>query len=211
MSIYAVVNTKGGVGKTTTAVHIATMLSRAGRTLLIDGDPQATAASWAAWRRDTACNLSPTTTRLQGRAVFDEGKGLAAGFDNTVIDAGGKDSAALRSALALADIAIVPVGASNFDSAAMTDLLQVAKMVSEAGSPFDLRILLSRVDARTRETAEMLEFLQEQNLQVFSSRIHERIAYRRATGEGLIVDEMSKGKDRTAIEEMDTFFKELQA
>ena len=37
--IYAVVNTKGGVGKTTTAVHLATMLARTERTLLIDGDP----------------------------------------------------------------------------------------------------------------------------------------------------------------------------
>ncbi len=50
--IYAVVNTKGGVGKTTTAVHLATMLTRLGKALLIDADPQPSAASWAAWRRD---------------------------------------------------------------------------------------------------------------------------------------------------------------
>ncbi len=49
--IYAVVNTKGGGAKTTTAaVHLATMLTRLGKTLLIDGDPQNSAASWAAWR-----------------------------------------------------------------------------------------------------------------------------------------------------------------
>jgi len=52
--IFACVNTKGGVGKTTTAVHLAVMLARQGKTLLIDGDPQASAASWAAWRRETA-------------------------------------------------------------------------------------------------------------------------------------------------------------
>ena len=45
--IYAVVNTKGGVGKTTVAVHLATMLTRQGKVLLIDGDPQQSAASWA--------------------------------------------------------------------------------------------------------------------------------------------------------------------
>ena len=44
--IYAVVNPKGGVGKTPTAVHLAPMLARTGETLLIDGDPQASAASW---------------------------------------------------------------------------------------------------------------------------------------------------------------------
>ena len=47
--IYAVVNTMDGVGKTTTtAVHLATMLARTERTLVIDGDPHASAASWAA-------------------------------------------------------------------------------------------------------------------------------------------------------------------
>ncbi|MEP9781904.1 ParA family protein, partial [Xanthomonas euvesicatoria] len=51
--VFACVNTKGGVGKTTTAVHLAVMLARQGKTLLIDGDPQASAASWAAWRRET--------------------------------------------------------------------------------------------------------------------------------------------------------------
>lgn len=48
--IFACVNTKGGVGKTTMSVHLAVMLARQGKTLLIDGDPQASAASWAAWR-----------------------------------------------------------------------------------------------------------------------------------------------------------------
>jgi len=86
---YAVVNTKGGVGKTTTAVHLATLLARQGPTLLIDADPQASAASWAAWRRDSGRSPSPTTTILVGKAVLDEGKTLAAGFAHTVIDAGG--------------------------------------------------------------------------------------------------------------------------
>ena len=126
LMIYAVVNTKGGVGKSTTAVHLATMLAKLGKTLLIDGDPQASAASWAAWRRDNSeYEPSPTTTCLAGKAILTEGKQLAAGFDNVVVDAGGRDSIGLRSALLLAQKAIIPIGASNLDAAALTDLITI--------------------------------------------------------------------------------------
>lgn len=122
--IFTIANTKGGAGKTTTAVHLAAMLARTSPTLLIDGDPQASAASWAAWRRESGRLPSPTTTCLVGKAILTEGKDLAAGFAHTVVDAGGRDSAALRASLLLAQRAIIPVGASNFDAAAMTDLLE---------------------------------------------------------------------------------------
>ena len=65
------VNSKGGVGKTTTAVHLAAMLSRQGNTLLIDGDHQASAASWAAWRREKNYNpdlkVNILLTRIDAR------------------------------------------------------------------------------------------------------------------------------------------------
>jgi chromosome partitioning protein len=211
MTIYAVVNTKGGVGKTTTAVHLATMLAARGKTLLVDGDPQATAASWAAWRRDAERPTSPTTTCLTGKAILAEGKGLAAGFQNTVVDAGGRDSAGLRAALLLANVAIIPIGASNFDAAAMTDLLEVVELAREYNPTLDVRVLLSRVDPRTKDAGDMLEFLAEQKLNVLDTRVCERVAYRRATGEGAIVHEVAKGKDAQAIAEMDSFLKEVLA
>lgn len=209
MTVYAVVNTKGGVGKTTTAVHLATMLARTDKTLLIDGDPQASAASWAAWRRETAHETSPTTTCLTGKAILAEGKGLAAGFAHTVVDAGGRDSAGLRAALLLANVAIIPVGASNLDAAAMTDLLEIVELAKEYNPELVVRVLLTRVDPRTKDAGEMLEFLSEQKLNVLNTRVCERVAYRRAIGEGAIVHEVAKGKDASAITEMDSFLKEV--
>jgi chromosome partitioning protein len=207
--IYAVVNTKGGVGKTTTAVHLATMLARTERTLLIDGDPQASAASWAAWRREAQRDPSPTTTCLAGKAILAEGKTLSEGFANTVVDAGGRDSVGLRSALLLARQAIVPVGASNLDAAAMTDLLEVIEMAKDYNSDLQVRIFLTRIDSRTKDAAEMLAFLHEQKLPVLSCRACERVAYRRAIGEGAIVQEL--GKDPSASQEMETFLAEVAA
>ncbi len=211
MTIYAVVNTKGGVGKTTTAVHLATMLARTDKTLLIDGDPQASAASWAAWRRDTEHATSPTTTCLTGKAILSEGKGLSAGFIHTVVDAGGRDSAGLRSALLLANVAIIPIGASNLDAAAMTDLLEIVELAREYNDTLDVRVLLTRVDPRTKDTGEMLAFLAEQKLNVLTTRVCERVAYRRAIGEGAIVQEVGKSKDTAAITEMEAFLKEVRA
>lgn len=209
MTVYAVVNTKGGVGKTTTAVHLATMLARTSKTLLIDGDPQASAASWAAWRRDNEHATSPTTTCLTGKAILSEGKGLLAGFAHTVVDAGGRDSAGLRAALLLANVAIIPVGASNLDAAAMTDLLEIVELAREYNPPLDVRVLLTRVDPRTKDTGEMLTFLVEQKLAVLATRVCERVAYRRAIGEGSIVQEVGKSKDAAAINEMEAFLKEV--
>jgi chromosome partitioning protein len=204
----AVVNTKGGVGKTTTAVHLATMLARKDPTLLIDGDPQASAASWAAWRREANREPSPTTTCLLGKAVFNEGKDLGKGFTHTVIDAGGRDSAGLRGALLLADLAIVPVGASNLDAAAMTDLLEIVDLAKDFNQSLVVKVLLMRVDARTKDTGEMLHYLTENNLAVLNSKICERVAYRRAINEGATVCEI--GKDPQAIAEIEALFAEVK-
>ena len=204
---FAVVNTKGGVGKTTTAVHLAVMLARQGNTLLIDGDPQASAASWAAWRRETDFNPSPTTTCLTGKAILAEGKQLAAGFEHVVVDAGGRDSVGLRSALLLAQRAIIPIGASNLDAAAMTDLLEVVEMARDYNPELDVRVLLTRVDPRTKDAADMLAFLAEHSLRVLPTQVCERVAFRRAIGEGAVVLEL--GRDQSAIAEMEAFFREV--
>lgn len=204
----AVVNVKGGVGKSTAACHLAAMFAQLGPTLLIDADPQASAASWAAWRREVGREPSPTTTCLTGKAVLSEGKGLSAGFSHTICDAGGRDSAGLRSALLLSSLAIVPVGASNLDAAAMTDLLEIVEMSKDYNPDLIVRVLLMRIDPRTKDTGDMLKYLEENGLHVLQTRICERVSYRRSIGEGATVAEL--GKDPLAIAEMNSLFDEVQ-
>ena len=209
---YAVVNTKGGVGKTTMACHLAAHLASVSKTLLIDGDTQESAATWAAWRRDSAqfsILPSPNTVRLKGKAISVEGLELSSAFENTVVDAGGRDAPGLRNSLLLAQLAVVPVGASDLDSAAMTDLLEVADLAKDYNPDLRVKIVLTRLDPRTKDAGKMLEFLHEMKLDVMAARIGERVAFRRAIGEGAAVHEM--GKDASAIAEMAAFYEEVTA
>lgn len=210
MTRYAVVNTKGGVGKTTMACHLAAHLAKRDKTLLIDGDQQESAATWAHWRRDNQAlegHPSPNTVRLRGKAIFDEGRVLSEAFANTVVDAGGRDAPGLRNSLLLAELAIVPIGASDLDSAAMTDLLEVAELAKDYNPTLQVKVVLTRLDPRTKDAAKMLDFLREAKLVVLKASVAERVAFRRAIGEGSTVEEL--GKDASAIAEMAAFYAEV--
>ena len=206
--IYAVVNTKGGVGKSTTAVHLATMLARTGKTLIIDGDPQASAASWSTWRQENPeLQPSPTTVCLSGKAVLVEGKKLEANYDNIVVDAGGKDNPSLRSALLVADRAIVPIGASSFDTAALSDMLSILQDAREFKPDLEVRVLLTRCDFRVVENSKTLDYLRFEKLIVLPTFVADRVAYKRAAERGSMVQELEK-PNKSASKEMEAFLVE---
>ena len=91
----------------------------------------------------------------------------------------------------------------------MTDLLTVVELAHDFNPNLKVRVLLSRIDPRTKDASEMIEFLEEQKLDVLQSKICERVAFRRAIGEGGTVFEMKK--DQIAIAEIESFYSEVIA
>jgi hypothetical protein len=73
----------------------------------------------------------------------------------------------------------------------------VVELARDYNPDLDVRVLLTRVDPRTKDAAEMLEFLAEQKLTVLPTKVCERVAFRRAIGEGASVQEL--GRDQAAI------------
>jgi chromosome partitioning protein len=205
--IYVVANTKGGTGKTTLAVHLAVWLARTGKCLLIDTDKQASAASWASWRRDLVLEYNPNTVILLNDAVYKEGRAIIPDYDDAVIDAGGRDNAGMRYALTLADILIVPISHSDLDTSAWTDMAEIIRLAVPNNPKLKTCVALNRIDPRRRPPKDIYEFMEEQGIHILKTVISERVAFVHATNRGLTVFETKD--DPRAGWEIGSLFQEI--
>lgn len=129
MHVIALIAQKGGVGKTTLAIHLATAFAAEGRnTILIDLDPQASATEWKDHRTaEVPAVLSIQPTRL-GK-VLEEAKSI--GAEIVVLDtAPHSESTALEAARA-ADLVLVPCQPTIMDLRAMTKTAELMRMVGK--------------------------------------------------------------------------------
>jgi chromosome partitioning protein len=206
--ILTIGNTKGGVGKTTLAVNLAIIRAMAGRDVwLIDGDRQGTALTAITIRADThhspsiSCASYPDGSTLRSQVLQQAKK-----FDDIIIDAGGRDSTALRAALVLSDILLVPFQPRSYDVWALND---IAALIDEARSVRDgLRALAvlnfadpSETSSDNIEAAAAVKDVPQ--FEYLPTPIRRRKAFANAAGQGLSVLEL-KPLDRKACDELNT-------
>ena len=211
--ILTVGNTKGGVGKTTLAVQLAISRAMAGRDVwLIDGDRQGTAAAAIAARSEAgrkpgiACAQYADGKELRGQVQQQREK-----WQDIIIDAGGRDSTALRAALILSDVLLVPFAPRSYDVWALDDM---ASLVDEANSVRDgLRCfaVMNQADPgeHSADNAEAAAAVAEvPQFAYLPVPIRRRKAFSNAGGAGLAVAELAP-RDPKACAELEALVSSL--
>ncbi len=190
--VIGVIQVKGGAGRSTVSTNLAGELSKQGKTVLIDCDmPQGTSASWYAVRHqagkagaliaDTATSYRELVSKVEQYADADY----------IVLDGPPRIAELTRSALVLADICLIPVGASAAEIWATGDILALIEEASKV-RPVNARMVWTRYRPHTRLAQGLTELAKKElGLQALGTSLGMRVSYMEALGEGLTVAELA--------------------
>lgn len=189
--IVALLNQKGGVGKTTLALNLAGEWARQGRRVtLIDADPQGSALDWSQQRIREGLPRLFGVIGLARDTLHREAPELAQGADYVVIDGPPRVASLLRSALLAADLVLIPVQPSPLDGWASAEMLSLITEARIYRPELVARFVLNRRVSRTvmaRETAGMLA---DHDPPALTSAIGQRIGFAAAAQSGRLVAEL---------------------
>lgn len=184
MYVIAVLNQKGGAGKTTIATNLARACQFQGLdVLLVDSDPQGSARDWSAVRAN-----QPVPVVGIDRPTIARDLKAVAHKDLVVIDGAPQLTELAVSAIAAADLVLIPVQPSPFDIWATSDLVDLVKQRQAlTGGALQAAFVVSRGIKRTRIGSEIDTALAEYELPVLKSRITQRVVYPSSAAVGATV------------------------
>jgi chromosome partitioning protein len=163
---------KGGVGKTTTSIHLAAYLQENAPTLLIDADRNRSALVWS--REDKL----PFTVASQAGAT-----GIISKYTHIITDTQARpEQEELQDLVASSDLLIIPTTANHLD---LDTTIKTTELLEKWGAKY--KVLLTQVDSRTRTGRAARGILEEAKLPLFKADIPLLVAFERSSSKGVIV------------------------
>lgn len=206
MPVIAVLNQKGGSGKTTIATNLARAYQRMGyRVLLVDSDKQGSARDWRAVEAD-----NPTPVIGLDHTSLDKDLKSVGQHDYIIIDGAPQATEIALAAIRAADFILIPVQPSPYDLWATANLIDLVKQRIElTNHTLKAGLVISRLIKNTKIGEEVGQVLQEFELPVLDSKIVQRICYPQSASLGKTVFETEKANSE-AVQEVLALAKEIQ-
>lgn len=199
MKILTITGYKGGIGKSTTALHIALFFSELGSTLLVDGDPNRTALSWS----QRAENSLPFK-------VIDERGAMKviAGNEYVVIDTPARpDSADLKELGNGCDLLILP---TTPDIVSLEPMLATAKDLHAAKCAAEYRAIVTIVPPKPNKEGDVVRGeLQKGGFPVFKTTIRRTVQFAKMAKVGLTIRDSNNEQAQAAWEDFKSLGKEI--
>ncbi len=204
--IIVVANSKGGVGKSTVAVHLAVWLKEQGHSVILaDCDTQHSSSEWLKEAEPDIRSESLGTPE----EILDRLRELNQEADYVIADGPGSNSEISRALLLLADFAFVPCKASMLEVRALAQATKVLRQVQSIrnGRPF-ATIILSMVGKHYRLTKDMKEAAESLEMVLADNMITQKQVYADAPGQGAVVWKLGP-RGNTAGQEIKDLFTEI--
>jgi len=206
--IVALLNQKGGVGKTTLATHIAGELALRGQqVILLDADPQGSALDWTQRRSQQGLPRLFSAVGLARETLHQEAPELARRSDHVVIDGPPRIAALTRSALLAADRVLVPVQPSPYDLWASAEMVALIREAQVFRPTLRAAFVINRRVSTTVIGREARGALAEQPLPALRAEVHQRIVFADSVAAGRLACETAS--DSAAAREITALVDEL--
>lgn len=203
---------KGGSGKSCLAQNLAVWLQRLGRdVLLLDADPQGTTADWAKERGQVGVRPPLPVVQAHGnirQTLLD----LKKRYEDIIVDAGGADSEALRSAMTVATHMLIPFRPKRRDLKTLPNVEKLVRLATAVNADLVVRAVVTQAPSLPSQGQRILDSKDAcrsfgiQVLQVFTTA---RNVYDDADENGSSV--LEAGTDSKAVDEIELIAKELFA
>lgn len=202
--VIAVLNQKGGCGKTTISTNIAHAISlRGNKVLLVDADPQGNARDW---QEANEGELFPVVG-LDRETLPKDLTAISSGYDYVIIDGAPQVAKLTVAAVKAADLVLIPVQPSPYDIWASADTVDLIKTRQEITDGIPLAaFIISRAIKNTKLSKEVNEVLSSYSLPVLNTYTTQRVVYATSAAEGQTV--MNKANS-DAINEVSNITDEL--